>query len=340
MNASILVINQLNINNLLDQTGLPDQYSVSKKRHRRSRITTYHHQGFPTPTCNWLQHCQPQQYLRLSPSPLWCFQTSPLRCLDLSTPYSQSRKEMLYGDTGSLEGMLIRTPCGEGEGHPEEKATSSRAGHPTLSVATWTLWPQTVEREVALGYSSAQVTVSRQRLSCYRSVHVGRFYALRWEVHHISHGMLHYSESFSVSAIGWCAGACAQRAAFTGGLDHKLMTYSFNAGPRTATLFQFWSRQQLLSFLCLHQLDQELRPGIWKRTVDGCLTQCAAASNRSQVYHSLWASPLWPLTTFQMLIGTKWKPACQSSCKNEWTTVVTFFFGEGAYIKQPVHNLV
>lgn len=136
MNASILVINQLNINNLLDQTGLPDQYSVSKKRHRRSRITTHHHQGFPTPTCNWLQHCQPQQYLRLSPSPLWCFQTSPLRCLDLSTPYSQSRKEMLYGDTGSLEGMLIRTPCGEGEGHPEEKATSSRAGHPTLSVAT------------------------------------------------------------------------------------------------------------------------------------------------------------------------------------------------------------
>lgn len=62
----------------MDQTGLPDQYSVCKKRHRRSRITTQHHQGSPTPTCDWFQHCQPQQYLRLSPCPLWRFQTSPL----------------------------------------------------------------------------------------------------------------------------------------------------------------------------------------------------------------------------------------------------------------------
>lgn len=39
----------------------------------------------------------------------------------------------------------------------------SHAGHLTLGVAAWTLWVQTVELDVALGYSSAQIVILCQR---------------------------------------------------------------------------------------------------------------------------------------------------------------------------------
>ena len=98
----------------------------------------------------------------------------------------------------------------------------------------------TVWLEVALGYTSAQITILCQRLSCYSSVHAGWLYSLRWDTHHISQGILRYNEPSSVSSG---AGVCVQRAAFAGGLDRKLMTSSFNPGSRAAMLFEIWSRQ-------------------------------------------------------------------------------------------------